>query len=74
MPKGQDWYTVRSFAESVMCPYCKAPMGETCTAKDPLGNRVEVRHLAAHPVRVTEATAAAAQIAEDKLEPPVAGE
>lgn len=74
MPKGQDWHAVRAFAESVMCPYCKAPTGETCTAKDALGNRVEVHHLAAHPIRVTEATAVQAQIAQDATEPPIAGE
>ena len=62
MGKGQDWFSVRAFAESVMCPFCHSPAGVTCTAKDPLGNRVEVKNLAAHPVRVTAATAAAAEL------------
>lgn len=30
----QDWVQARSLAETVPCPACKAPKGETCTGID----------------------------------------
>lgn len=51
-----EWLQMRTDAETVYCPHCHAPAGETCHRPEPhTGVQVPLDHLPAHTARIAAA-------------------
>lgn len=56
------WLSTREHAETVVCPDCFAPAGQTCTRREPHSDRrVPLTGLPAHSHRIKAADHANAQ-------------
>ncbi|WP_440446482.1 zinc finger domain-containing protein [Nocardia amamiensis] len=51
--RGMDWLIQRDHAETVACPDCEAPPGQTCTRTNWLtGESAPLDHMPAHIARI----------------------